>query len=152
MAQHIEYLPDEEAQINFGERLAPVFSAALLVNLYGDLGAGKTTLVRGLLRGLGHTGRVRSPTFTLMETYQTDQGSLCHLDLYRLSDMEELEMLGIRDYLDGHWNICVEWPQRAPELARRADLDMTLDYTGEGRTLTIVTRTELGAVQLEKLK
>jgi len=151
MVQHIVYLADEAAQTRFGEHLASLLPAALLVNLYGDLGAGKTTLVRGLLRGLGHSGRVRSPTFTLMETYETASRSLCHLDLYRLGNMDELEMLGIRDYLDGNWTVWVEWPQRVPELAQRADIDMTLEYSGDGRTLSMNARTEAGVEFLEKL-
>ncbi|RLA10467.1 MAG: tRNA (adenosine(37)-N6)-threonylcarbamoyltransferase complex ATPase subunit type 1 TsaE [Gammaproteobacteria bacterium] len=151
MVQHTVYLADEAAQTRFGEHLAPLLSAALLVNLYGDLGTGKTTLVRGLLRGLGYSGRVRSPTFTLMETYETTSQSLCHLDLYRLSDMEELEMLGIRDYLDGNWTVWLEWPQRVPELAQQADIDVTLQYSGDGRFLTMDARTDSGVALLERL-
>lgn len=155
MHQQTWYLANEEAQTSFGKRIAEllprILPPGLLVNLCGDLGVGKTTLVRGLLRGLGHAGRVRSPTFTLMEIYEQTAISVCHLDLYRLADMDELEMLGIRDYLDGHWSVWVEWPQRVPELAAQADIDMNIDYTGEGRTLTIEARTNKGKLLLERL-
>ena len=151
MVQYKVHLADEAAQVNFGARLAPLLSAGLLVNMHGDLGAGKTTLVRGLLRGLGHTGRVRSPTFTLMETYEPPGQAVCHLDLYRLSDMDELEMLGIRDYLDGVWTLWVEWPERAPELAVQADIDLTINYADNGRDLVMAARTAKGAVLVEEL-
>jgi tRNA threonylcarbamoyladenosine biosynthesis protein TsaE len=151
MVQYRVNLADESAQIKFGARLAPLLSSGLLVNMHGDLGAGKTTLVRGLLRGLGHTGRVRSPTFTLMETYETADQAVCHLDLYRLSDMEELEMLGIRDYLDGDWTLWIEWPERAPELAEQADIDLTINYAGSGRELMVAARTAMGTAVVEKL-
>ena len=145
-------LPGESAQMDFGAELAGLMTAGLLVNLYGDLGSGKSTLVRGVLRGAGYQGRVPSPTFTLMEIYETVQPALCHLDLYRLSDMAELEMLGIRDYLDGDWTIWVEWPQRAPELAERADLDLQLDYDGDGRIVTLTARNTTGAAVIEGLQ
>lgn len=142
----------ESAQLSFGAELAKGLTAGLLVSLYGDLGSGKSTLVRGVLRGAGYLGRVPSPTFTLMETYETVLPLLCHLDLYRLSDMSELELLGIRDYLDGNWTIWVEWPQRAPELAELADLDLQLDYDGDGRIVTLSARTASGAAVIEGLQ
>ncbi len=152
MSQHRQYLADEAAQIKFGEMLAPLLPQGLLVNLRGDLGSGKTTLVRGVLKGLGHLGRVRSPTFTLMETYILAERNLCHLDLYRLGGMEELEMLGIRDYLDSNWNLWIEWPDHAQPLAQQADLDMDFDYTGIGRTVTMVGQSERGSALVEELK
>ncbi|MEL0083284.1 MAG: tRNA (adenosine(37)-N6)-threonylcarbamoyltransferase complex ATPase subunit type 1 TsaE [Gammaproteobacteria bacterium] len=151
MPPYKRYLADENAQSRFGEELAGHLSMGLLVMLRGDLGAGKTTLVRGLLRGLGYTGSVRSPTFTLLESYQTDAVSVCHLDLYRLADMDELELLGIRDYLDGHWSLWVEWPQRAPELARMADIEMNIEFTDPGRTVILAAATARGEQLLEKL-
>ena len=150
--QHNIKLLNESAQMGFGAELAREVSAGLVVALYGDLGSGKSTLVRGVLRGAGFSGRVPSPTFTLMEIYETVQPRLCHLDLYRLSDMAELELLGIRDYMDGNWTLWVEWPQRAPELAQRADLDIHLDYDGDGRIVNLTGRTAQGAAVVEALQ
>ena len=99
----------------------------LLAGLSGELGAGKTTFVRAMLRGLGYTGRVPSPTYTLLEEYVIDGLSLVHLDLYRLGAETELDALGIRDWLGrpGVWTL-VEWPERAPRLAARCDLLLAL--------------------------
>src|SRR5690606_13953535 len=102
--------------------------APLLVALRGDLGAGKTTFARAMLRGLGHRGRVPSPTFTLLEEYQVGRPVL-HLDLYRLGSADELENLGVRDWLaDPDAWMLVEWPERAPALLERCDLLLTLDF------------------------
>ena len=95
----------------------------LVVGLSGALGSGKTTWVRAMLRGLGHTGRVPSPTYTLLEQYSCAGLTLVHLDLYRLGGDAELENLGLRDWLgDPSTWVLVEWPERAPQLARRCDL------------------------------
>jgi tRNA threonylcarbamoyladenosine biosynthesis protein TsaE len=87
-----------------------------------------------------------------METYILAERNLCHLDLYRLGGMEELEMLGIRDYLDSNWNLWIEWPDHAQPLAQQADLDMDFDYTGIGRTVTMVGQSERGSALVEELK
>ncbi len=100
-------------------------------------GAGKTTLVRGLLRALGYNGRVKSPTYTLLERYETGGLHLCHFDLYRFRDADEWESSGFRDEFDGR-NIClVEWPQQAAGLLPAADITLTLEILNEGRTLTL---------------
>ncbi len=143
------FLVDEAAQLAFGARLADCLQPGTLVALHGDLGAGKTTLVRGVLQGLGYRGRVRSPTFTLLEAYDTTKPRFCHLDLYRLADLEELELIGIRDYLDGDWSVWVEWPQRVPELLAQADADIHIDYSRGGRRVHIEARTASGALLLE---
>jgi tRNA threonylcarbamoyladenosine biosynthesis protein TsaE len=106
-----------------------------VVFLHGPLGAGKTTLVRGLLRALGVTGAVRSPTYTLVEPYDTKGARVLHVDLYRLADSSELESLGIREMLDGDTLLLVEWPERAPNALPGADLHLTLAHAGDGRTL-----------------
>lgn len=106
----------------------------VLVLLRGDLGAGKTTLVRGFLRGAGHAGSVKSPTYTLVEPYRVGDLQVFHFDLYRVVDPEELEDIGFRDYLaESAWRF-VEWPERAGDLLPLADLVVELRVAGEGRT------------------
>jgi tRNA threonylcarbamoyladenosine biosynthesis protein TsaE len=124
----------------------------LLVGLRGDLGSGKTTWARAMLRGLGYRGRVPSPTYTLLEQYACDGVSVVHLDLYRLRGDEELENLGLRDWLakSDCW-LLVEWPERAPRLAERCDL--TLDFAvtaASGRRVAAGARSRLG-VEASKL-
>jgi len=111
-------------------RALPVADLLLVVHLCGELGAGKTTLARGLLRQLGHAAAVRSPTYTLFETYQAGGWTVLHADLYRLRDPEELENLGLRDFaLPGHlW--LVEWPDKGGQLLPPADLQVQLTVTG----------------------
>lgn len=128
-------LDGEAAQVAFGRRLAAFLRPPLVIYLRGDLGTGKTTLTRGVLRGLGHTGTVRSPTYTLLEPYELEAMRLYHLDLYRLGDPEELEYLGLRDLLDGKSLLVVEWPERGGDLLPLPDLTVQIQHAGEGRVL-----------------
>jgi len=121
-----------------------------LVLLEGELGAGKTTLVRGLLRAAGHTGPVPSPTYTLVEPYEIDDRILYHLDLYRTADPEELEYLGWRDMADAV--VLVEWPERSPHLAARADLVIRLAHADGGRRACIGALTATGEALETTLK
>lgn len=146
MAQSVLTLPDAAATEAAGAALASLWSrdprALHLVALEGELGTGKTTLVRGFLRGLGFTGRVRSPTYTLVEPYEIDAAKVFHLDLYRLGTAEELELLGFRDMDRQDTLILVEWPERVPWIRERADLYVILSYREQsgGRTLSAVAR------------
>ena len=118
----------------------------LLVGLRGELGSGKTTWARGLLHGLGHRGRVPSPTFTLLEHYTVGELEIVHLDLYRLRSEEELANLGLRDWLAERcaWTL-VEWPERAPKLAARCDLIIDFRFTGpNARSVTFTPATPAG--------
>ena len=147
------FLPDEAAT----RRLAKAFAAALpesftgwLVLLEGDLGAGKSTFARALLQGLGHEGAVPSPTYTLVEPYDTPRGQLYHIDLYRLSDSEELRYLGWNELDDGLR--LVEWPQRVAGLDEQADVVFSFTYQGDGRTAAISGRTDRGASVVSRLE
>jgi tRNA threonylcarbamoyladenosine biosynthesis protein TsaE len=145
------YLPDAETQGALGARLAGLLPPRLMVTLAGDLGTGKTTLVRGLLRGLGHSGPVRSPTFTLVEPYELDRVRVYHLDLYRLADPEELEYLGLRDMAGEEAVLLVEWPERGAGALPPVDLAVTLHYQPPGRRLVLTARSRTGARLLESL-
>ncbi len=120
-----------------GARLARQFPHGGLITLHGDLGAGKTTLVRGLLRELGHTGVVKSPTYTLVEPYRVGGRDIYHFDLYRLADPEELEYMGIRDYLRPDALCLVEWPEQAGDALPAADLRVAIHHQGSARSVSL---------------
>jgi tRNA threonylcarbamoyladenosine biosynthesis protein TsaE len=135
------YLANNETEmVALGEQLGRAFnqySSALTVHLLGDLGAGKTTLTRGILRAFGHTGAVKSPTYTLVEAYEFPMRTVYHFDLYRLGDAEELEYMGIRDYFsDG--SICLmEWPERGQGILPQPDLLIDVKVQALGRLISL---------------
>ena len=131
------YLEGEPAMLAFGARMAEVTQGRGLIFLEGDLGAGKTTLSRGIIRGLGHAGAVKSPTFTLVEPYELGAIRIFHFDLYRLVDAEELEFMGVRDYFDGNALCLIEWPQRGAGFLPKPDLTITISPQGPGRSVTL---------------
>lgn len=138
------HLDGELAQDAFGRRLAEALVPPCIIYLRGDLGTGKTALARGILRGLGHRGAVRSPTYTLLEPYALERLRLYHLDLYRLSAPEELEYLGLRDLLDRGSALLVEWPERAAGALPPPDLEIRISYAGSGRDLMLLPHTAAG--------
>jgi tRNA threonylcarbamoyladenosine biosynthesis protein TsaE len=151
-------LPDEDATRDLGARLARVLTPGRrwLIELTGELGAGKTTLVRGLLTGLGHAGRVRSPTYTLIEPYRLGGRDVLHLDLYRLADPGELEFLGLGDLLTPDALALIEWPERGAGHLPPADLTVALRYpdragAATGREAVITAGTEAGEGALNTL-
>lgn len=138
----------------FARALRALGPAPLVIGLSGDLGSGKTTWARAMLRGLGYEGRVPSPTYTLLEQYACDGVVVVHLDLYRLRGDEELENLGLRDWLDEpmSWTL-VEWPERAPQLARRCDLTLRFAVMGPtGRRVAVSAATPAGNRLLQRIR
>lgn len=134
-------LADADATEALGGRLAAYLQANAVVHLHGDLGAGKTTLVRGLLHSLGHVGAVKSPTYTLIEPYKLGNRRILHCDLYRVADPEELDYLGLREAL-GEALLLIEWPERGTGWLPRADLDIRLRYQPSGRQAIIETHSD----------
>lgn len=147
-AQRAISLPCEDDTLALGAQLAGAVPAtsnhALCVTLSGELGAGKTTLVRGFLRALGVEGSVRSPSYALLETYELAARRVLHLDLYRLRDPEEVTVLGLRDYdqPDAIW--LVEWPERAADRLPLADLALRFEVGDEGHSVRIEAGTPVG--------
>jgi len=127
-------LPDEQATLAIGARLSGMKG---LIFLHGELGAGKTTFVRGYLQGLGYEGAVKSPTYTLIEPYDIAGRRLLHLDIYRLADPIELENIGVRDDLGQDATLLVEWAERAHGYLGLPDLDIYLEYAGDSRQIRI---------------
>ena len=128
-------LTDEDATLALGERLATHLASPQVIFLRGELGVGKTTLSRGFLRGAGHTGSVKSPTYTLIEPYDDiADGPIFHFDLYRLGDAQELDYLGLGDYLSTDGTLIIEWPERAANQLPSPTLDITLSVSGSGRS------------------
>ena len=144
-------LPAEPDTITLGQRLAAGLALqGGTLYLEGDLGAGKTTLARGLIQALGHSGAVKSPTYTIVEPYELGR-PVYHFDLYRLADPEELELMGIRDYFAPGAICIIEWPVRGGDLIPAPDLQLTLAKQGSSRQARIQACTALGRQILQKI-
>jgi len=146
-ALHTCFLADETATDSFGTLLARLGKGRGVITLRGVPGSGKTTLCRALIRALGHQGPVKSPTYTLVEPYELASGRVLHYDLYRLADPEELDYLGMRDFLDADTLTLVEWPENGGTLLPPVDLELDLRVEGRGRRLDWKAGTPAG-VQL----
>jgi len=154
-------LADEEATVAAGEAvgracLACGMGSGLALFLHGQLGAGKTTFCRGVLRAFGHRGAVKSPTYTLVEPYDFPLAAggaqrVFHFDLYRLGDAEELEFMGVRDYFAANSLSLVEWPERGAGVLPEADLELELTVPESGRQLQLIARSQAGEVVLNAM-
>ena len=178
--RHLQ-IKNEQAMTDLGACLAKWVSPGANIYLDGDLGAGKTTLVRGFLRALGYQGAVKSPTFTIVEPYSLDNDmfydyngleytvnpnaknklltaskmqsiKVYHFDLYRLEDPEELEYMGIRDYLDGQSIALIEWPEKGCGVLPEADLMIKINYQTQGRTIELLAQSDSGTALAAHLK
>ena len=139
-------LADESATVAWGQRMGQVVKKGGVIYLQGDLGAGKTTFTRGVLRAFGHDGAVKSPTYTLVEPYHFGAINVYHFDLYRVVDPEELELIGVRDYFSEQALVLVEWPSRGEPLLPAPDLTVSLApaLNGQGRLLSVQAHSETG--------
>jgi tRNA threonylcarbamoyladenosine biosynthesis protein TsaE len=150
----IETLPDEAATSAIGAAFAPFLVAPMVIFLHGDLGAGKTTLVRGLLRALGFSGRVKSPTYALLEVYAVSRLNLYHFDFYRLSDPDEWHEAGFRDTMNTEAICLIEWPEKAHGAGVSlpiADVEITLTPTPDNqRQCQLTSNTPAGAKLLDQ--
>lgn len=137
---HREFLADEKATQAYGEKLARLVNREQQTSFYfqGEIGAGKTTLIRSFLRFLGVKGPIKSPTFSIVETYHVESFPIYHFDLYRLSDPQELEYLGWRECFAGPSLCCVEWPERAKGYLPEPTASIQLMPSGEGRELSFI--------------
>ena len=155
MAQSVDlsvYLEDAEATAALAGALVaalPEEPSGWLLPLAGELGAGKSTFARAMLRAFGHEGAVPSPTYTLVEPYMFDKFHVYHVDLYRISDAAELDFLGWSELQ--HGLLLVEWPERAAALMAAADIEIALGFTGDGRTASLSGRSERGSAVLATL-
>lgn len=143
------FLADEIATRRAGEQLGSRLKKGGVIYLQGTLGAGKTTFCKGVIAAFGYSGLVKSPTYTLVEPYDTGSQLIYHFDLYRLGDPEELEFLGIRDYFQKQ-NIClVEWPEKGTGYLASADIVVELEPENKGRRLTLRANSVLGSEYLQ---
>lgn len=137
-------LANEEETLALAKKFSQVLQTPLVVYLQGELGAGKTAFCRGIIQALGHSGAVKSPTYTLVEPYQLQGWRIHHFDLYRLADSEELEYMGIRDYFSEDTLNFIEWPDKGYGWLPGADIEIRIEYAGTGRKLTFSALTEAG--------
>jgi len=146
------FLGTEADTLSLGARLAPCLHGGMLVCLSGELGAGKTTLARGIIRALGHTGRVKSPSYALVEPYKLSRLYLYHFDFYRFKGPGELAEAGFREHFNADTLCLVEWPENAAGLLPVADLTIAIAAAGPGRQVEIGSGTEAGRLCLKSLK
>jgi len=148
-SNEVYYLADEAVMLDFGNNFSAVLKTGLVINLIGNLGAGKTTLVRGILHGLGYQGTVKSPTYNLVEIYKISRLYLYHFDFYRFNVDHEWEDAGFREYFNSTSICFVEWPEKAGNLLPIADLQFSIKILEKGRSIQIQANTDAGKQCLE---
>lgn len=139
-------LENEAATLAFGKKLSQILmphTENIVIYLNGQLGAGKTTLTRAIIQSMGYQGNVKSPTYALVEEYHLGDKNIYHFDLYRLSDPEELEFIGFREYFRPNALCLLEWPEKGKDFIPPADLNITLNYQGESREITVVANSAI---------
>jgi tRNA threonylcarbamoyladenosine biosynthesis protein TsaE len=146
------FLADEEQMSAAGAALGMSMTQGGVIFLQGTLGMGKTTLSRGLIRGMGHVGAVKSPTFTLIEPYEIKGQEVYHFDLYRLSDPEELEFMGIRDYFTPTSICLIEWPDKGLGVLPEADVVVQISEYQEGRNIQLQAMNERGEQIVNRMR
>lgn len=163
-AAYIVFIPDEANMLEFGKQLAQASLSHMasygearndinrVIFLYGQLGAGKTTVARGFLHGLGYKGRVKSPTYTLVEPYELPTGTVFHFDLYRLHTPEELESIGIQDYFIPHTICLIEWPEHGKGLLPMPDLSCYISLHDNSREIKLMAQSAYGKTILQRLQ
>lgn len=145
-------VPSEESMLALGSQLSAACGDTAIIFLYGQLGAGKTTLTRGFLRGVGYTGHVKSPTYTLVESYQISQGMIYHFDFYRVKDAIELEYMGLQDYFIPKAICLIEWPECGANRLQEPDLACYLEQAEHGRNVKIVPHSMRGETILNRFE
>lgn len=148
MMSYTQFLTDEQATLNFGQQCADLFRTPANIYLQGDLGAGKTTFVRGLLRALGYDGTVKSPTYAVVESYELPEISVHHFDLYRFATPEEWQDAGLDELFDATSLCLIEWPEQGGEYVPTADWQVRFTPEQEGRRVHLVA---IGAQQQQEL-
>jgi len=143
-----QYLADESVSDAFAQRFSVCLSAPAVIYLIGELGAGKTYFTRGVLRALGYQDAVKSPTYTLVESYQLAQMTIHHFDLYRITDPEELEFIGLDQYFNKDSLVFIEWPARGEPLLSDADIKLEFHYRDKGREVSVSTLSARGEALL----
>ena len=152
MANDITLILDNEAAtLACGDKFSRILACGLVVYLHGDLGAGKTTFVRGVLHGLGHMGKVKSPTYTLVEPYIVFNYNIYHFDLYRFIDEEEWDAAGFRDYFNAQSICMIEWPERAENVLPEPDIHVNLSHYQSARKIKFSASSPLGNKCIEGL-
>ncbi len=143
-------LVNEAETLELGAKLAKLIPGKFVIKLYGQLGAGKTTLVRSLIKSMRYEGTVKSPTYGFVETYEINDREIFHFDLYRLNNPKELEQIGVRDYF-GHAICLIEWAEKGEDVLPTADLDCYINILSDGRNVKLVSHSAAGDEVLEHL-